>query len=146
MVERITRAETAPARGAARTDAALMQRCRELSGQYLVGSPQPVSVRWVAAMRTRWASCTPADRSIRVSRRLQTMPPWVLDYVLLHELAHLLVAGHGPRFWAQLSGYPRTERARGYLDGVSAAANLPIAPDLETDLETEDPAPGDRPD
>jgi predicted metal-dependent hydrolase len=49
------------------------------------------------------------------------MPSWVLDYVLLHELAHLLVPGHGAKFWALLEPYGRTERARGYLEGVAAA-------------------------
>lgn len=52
------------------------------------------------------------------------MPSWVLDYVLLHELAHLLEPRHGPAFWALLESYPRTERARGYLEGISAAAGL----------------------
>ena len=48
--------------------------------------------------------------------------------VLLHELAHLLVPGHGPRFWRLLEAYPRTERAKGYLEGVAAADRLPHLP------------------
>jgi hypothetical protein len=56
------------------------------------------------------------------------MPEYVIDYVLLHELAHLLVPDHGPRFWALLQTFPRTERARGYLEGVVAAARLPHIP------------------
>lgn len=115
-------------------DAALARRARELSERYLDGAARPVSVRWVPAMRTRWASCTPADATIRLSRRLQEMPAWVRDYVLLHELAHLIEFGHGPQFWRLVERYPRTERARGYLDGVSAAANLPIQDDLADDL------------
>ncbi len=91
-------------------------------------------MRWVGAMRSRWASCTPAERTIRLSRALQDLPVWVQDYVLLHELAHLIEPGHGPRFWRLLEGYPRTERARGYLDGVSAAARLPMAADLNDDV------------
>ena len=63
--------------------------------------------------------------TIRLSRRLVGMPTCVDDYVLLHELAHLLVPGHGPDFWAELAGYPRLERARGYLEGAAAAARLP---------------------
>ena len=69
-----------------------------------------------------------------VSRQLQDVPAWVRDYVLLHELAHLIEPAHDARFWALLAGYPRTERARGYLDGLSAAAHLPIADDLGDDL------------
>jgi predicted metal-dependent hydrolase len=126
-------------------DAALAGRAQELSRRYLGGTARPASVRWVTSMRTRWASCTPADGTIRLSRTLRDMPGWVQDYVLLHELAHLLEPGHGPRFWALLETYPRTERARGYLDGVSAAAHLPIADDLADDLAdcvADEPADG----
>lgn len=55
-----------------------------------------------------------------MSDRLRSVPSWVLDYVLVHELAHLQVPGHGPRFWELVGNYPQTERARGYLDGLSA--------------------------
>ena len=57
------------------------------------------------------------------------MPDWVLDYVLVHELAHLVVPGHGPQFWSLVDRYPRTERARGYLEGVAAATGWAIAED-----------------
>lgn len=69
------------------------------------------------------------ERTIRISSRVQGMPGYVLDYVILHELGHLLVAGHGPDFWAVLSSYPRLERARGYLDGVAAASGLALSDD-----------------
>lgn len=115
--------------GPKRSDAALLRRARDLNATYLGGRAEPAQVRWVGPLRSRWASCTPAERSIRVSERVRGMPAWVLDYVLVHELAHLLEPGHGPRFWALVEAYPRTERARGYLDGVSAAAGLGITPD-----------------
>jgi len=101
------------------SDAELVERAQELSIKYLEGRALPTSVRWAANQERRWGSCTLVDGSIRLSTRLQGMPEWVIDYVLLHELAHLLHAGHGPDFWRLLESYPRTERARGFLEGVS---------------------------
>jgi predicted metal-dependent hydrolase len=101
------------------SDSELIARARELSVKYLDGAARPTSVRWSAQQGRRWGSCTLVDGSIRISTRVQGMPSWVLDYVLLHELAHLLHAGHGPAFWKLLDRYPRTERARGFLEGVS---------------------------
>ncbi|MFJ3907630.1 hypothetical protein EDE04_2413 [Streptomyces sp. 2132.2] len=109
-------------------DAELTERAERLSEQYFGARARPRSVRWVTNQNTRWGSCTPAEGSIRLSHRLQGMPEYVVDYVLLHELAHLLVPGHGPRFWELLEAYPRTERARGYLEGVVAAERLPKVP------------------
>jgi predicted metal-dependent hydrolase len=106
-------------------DTELAARAGRLSEQYLRGRAVPDTVRWVTNQNSRWGSCTPAEGSIRLSHRLQGMPEYVIDYVLLHELAHLLVPGHGPSFWKLLEGYPRTERARGYLEGVVAADRLP---------------------
>src|SRR6476646_7876322 len=57
MVGRLTSSETVGRRrGARRSDAALEARCRALSDRYLDGRAVPTSVRWVASMRTRWAS------------------------------------------------------------------------------------------
>ncbi len=101
------------------SDESLLARAGELSTRYLGGRAVPASVRWVGNQTGRWGSCTPLDASIRLSTRLQGMPEWVVDYVLLHELAHLLEPGHGPEFWALLTGYRRMERARGYLEGAA---------------------------
>ncbi|MER5883559.1 M48 family metallopeptidase [Streptomyces sp. NPDC001941] len=109
-------------------DTDLAERAERLSEQYFGGRARPTSVRWVTNQNTRWGSCTPAEGSIRLSHRLQGMPEYVIDYVLVHELAHLLVPGHGPNFWRLLDAYPRTERARGYLEGVVAAERLPHLP------------------
>lgn len=96
-------------------------RARRLAREF--GFPQPTSVRWVDNQRRRWGSCTPDDRTIRISSRLAACPRWVLDFVLVHELAHLIEAGHGPRFDALVAQYPLAERATGYL----------MAKDLEPD-------------
>jgi len=123
------------------SDTALQRRARELSRRYLGGQAEPESVRWVDNQRSRWGSCTPVDRSIRLSSRLQGMPSWVIDYVLMHELAHLIEPGHDERFWALVRSYPRVERARGYLEGVAAAAGLELAGG--EDLDEADAACGD---
>ncbi|WP_317496265.1 M48 family metallopeptidase [Haloechinothrix sp. LS1_15] len=121
---RTARKKVSPAR---ESDAALLARCHELNRRYLGSDREPASVRWVPPMRTRWASCTPAQRTIRVSERLRNVPAWVLDYVLVHELTHLRVAGHDARFWELCRSYPHTDRAIGYLEGLSDAAGLGIA-------------------
>lgn len=103
------------------SDEELWIRAQRLSSRYLDGRALPRSVRWVSNQRSRWGSCTVQDGSIRLSDRLQGMPEWVIDYVLLHELAHLLEPSHGPEFWVLLEGCSDVERARGFLDGWSLA-------------------------
>jgi predicted metal-dependent hydrolase len=101
------------------SDAQLLARADELSTQYLGGRARPSSVAWSSRQGQRWGSCTPGDGTIRISSRVRGMPPWVVDYVLLHELAHLLRGGHDAEFWSLLETYPRTERARGFLEGYT---------------------------
>lgn len=107
------------------TDERLLARAQELSRRYLDGRPRPVSVRWSTNQQARWASCTPSEGTIRVSDRLKGVPSWVLDYVLVHELAHLLIPDHSAEFWALVDRFPRSQRARGFLDGLTHAAGLP---------------------
>lgn len=115
------------------SDDDLMKRARRLSDRYLGAMALPESVRWVDNQEARWGSCTPGDRTIRLSARLQGMPTWVVDYVLVHELAHLLEAGHDAGFWAWVERYPHAEKAKGYLLGWSAAAKLEPPPGDEVD-------------
>ena len=126
MVRRLERSE-ARRRSPARTgDDAL--RAAASSSPAVPGGSRPAHHRALdAPMRTRWASCTPADGTIRISERLRDVPGWVVDYVLVHELTHLLEPGHDERFWAWVHRYPRSERAMGYLEGLSAAAGLDLA-------------------
>lgn len=124
MVARLERSE----KRARPTDGELLERARSLSDRYLGGLAVPESVRWVDNQQTRWGSCTPGERTIRLSNRLQGMPSWVLDYVLVHELAHLIESGHDASFWSWVDRYPQAERAKGYLLGWSAAAKLEPPP------------------
>lgn len=129
MVQRIEKSE----RRRRLSDDDLMERAWDLSNRYLGGLAVPESVRWVENQNTRWGSCTPGDRTIRLSARLQAMPGWVIDYVLVHELAHLLESGHDAAFWAWVDRYPRSDKAKGYLEGWSAAARLEPPPGSDVD-------------
>ena len=106
MVARLSRRRVA-------SDIDLERRALVLCTRY--GLPAPESIRWVTNQESRWASCTPASRSLRLSDRLAGFPAWVVDYVLVHELAHLREANHGPAFWRLVNRYPKAERARGFL-------------------------------
>ncbi|QHK19657.1 DUF45 domain-containing protein [Pseudarthrobacter psychrotolerans] len=105
------------------TDTALAAHAADLSARYFGGRAVPTSVRWVSNQNSRWGSATPSEGSIRLSDKLRPMPQWVIDYVLLHELAHLLVAGHNAAFWKLLEAYPDTMRAKAFLEGVSFATS-----------------------
>ena len=118
MLTRLARSGRRTKRGASDDD--LMRLADQLSRRWLEGRPRPSSVRWVPAMTTRWASCSPGSGEIRISETLQEVPAYVLNYVLVHELAHLMVpGGHPPEFWDVVRRYPRTERAVGYLEAYS---------------------------
>jgi predicted metal-dependent hydrolase len=96
------------------SDDRLAQRAFELSERYL-GGVEASSVEWVANQRSRWGSCSPDDGSIRLAIALADFPGWVRDYVLVHELAHLICADHSEPFWELVNRYPLAERARGFL-------------------------------
>ena len=94
----------------------LETRAKRLSKRFSL--PPATSVVW-ADQRSQWGSCTPTTGEIRISNRLAAYPPWVLDYVLVHELAHLVEANHSAAFTALVDMYPLAERARGFLMAVS---------------------------
>ncbi|MCL3838870.1 M48 metallopeptidase family protein [Aeromicrobium duanguangcaii] len=106
-------------RSVARSDTALEERAARLAALYVPEAPAPASVRWVTNQNTRWGSCTPEDRTIRLSHRLREMPDHVVDAVLVHELAHLVVAGHGRDFEAIVKRFHRMDEAMGFLEGAT---------------------------
>ena len=105
-------------------DEALAFRAHQLAVTYLAPAvdqlPLPAGVFWVRNQQQRWGSCTPSTGLIRLSHRLQSMPAWVVDYVLLHELAHLVEPTHSKRFWRLVGRYPAADKAKGYLEGYVA--------------------------
>lgn len=97
------------------SDADLQRRAERLNEALFGGAARWRSIRYVTNQNTRWGSCSPAQGTIRISHRLATVPDFVLDYVIVHELAHLFEQGHTPAFWKLVYRYPRAERAIGYL-------------------------------
>ena len=119
-------------------DQALMSRAHDLSDRYL-GGVRPASVRWVTNQTSRWGSCSWSSREIRISHRLRDVPEWVLDSVLVHELAHLRHPNHSPAFHALANTYPRHHDAGLFLAGYGLGLGQPDGPRPEPDLEPESP-------
>jgi predicted metal-dependent hydrolase len=110
------------------SDDDLDQRARMLNRRHFGGKLHWRSIRWVANQNSRYGSCTPSQGTIRISHRVGALPQWVQDYVIVHELAHLQEANHGPRFWKLANRYPLTERARGYLMALGLEEGEPDVP------------------
>ena len=110
-------ARVAKAREMAAGELDLVARAARLADEH--GLPRPSSIRWVGNQQKRWGSCSQATGEIRISSRLRRVPGYVLDHVIVHELAHLVEIGHGPRFRALEDRFPRRERAEGFLDAMS---------------------------
>lgn len=68
----------------------------------------------IRVMKTRWGSCTPRTKRIRINARLAAYPPACLSYVVAHELCHLIEASHNERFYMLLDTY-----SPGYCDAIS---------------------------
>ena len=74
----------------------------------------PTAVR-VKDTRSRWGSCSSAG-ALSFSWRLAMAPPWVLDYLVAHEMAHLIHMNHGREFWALTHRLcPRMDEAKAWL-------------------------------
>ena len=106
-------------------DATLEERAVVLAELYN-DSVLPSSVRWVNNQQARWASCSPASREIRVSSRLRQCPEWVIDAVLVHELAHLQEADHSTQFYAIADRHPRQVDSALFLEGYALGLGLRI--------------------
>ena len=109
-------------------DAELAVRAQVLADRYL-GGIRARSVRWSSRQDHRWGSCSLPGGDIRVSDRLRPAPMWVLDAVLVHELVHLQVAGHGSEFRSMAARYPRQQEAATFLEGFALALSWEPAPE-----------------
>ena len=98
-------------------DGSLTRRAQELNEKYFDGKLE-FRIKYVTNQSSKSGSCTPATKTIRISDRVADMPPWVRDYVIIHELAHLVQPNHSREFWKLVNRYRYAERARGYLIAV----------------------------
>lgn len=91
---------------------------------YAEAMGRPTPALGLSNARTRWGSCS-ARSGIRLNWRLIHLPMPLIDYVVAHELAHLVEMNHGPRFWAVVESiYPDHKEARRELK--ARAADIPI--------------------
>jgi hypothetical protein len=109
-----------------KSDTWLMRRSKEINKKYFDGALQLSSICFVTNQHSRFGSCSSMDRTIRISDRVKTMPSWVQDYVILHEMAHLVFPDHSKKFWDLVNQYRFAERAKGYLIALGTT-------DVETD-------------
>ena len=104
------------------TDQRLEERARRLNQRHFDGRLKWTSIGF-AQMDHQWGSCSFTEGAIRIARRAAELPDWVIDYLLVHELAHLVQSDHGHDFHELENRYPLTERAKGYLLALDAMAS-----------------------
>ncbi|MDP2913469.1 MAG: M48 family metallopeptidase [Candidatus Omnitrophota bacterium] len=96
----------------------LAEIAAKLNERYFSGKLKINSIEYATDQNSRFGCCNRRDATIRVSHRLSRMPEWVRNYVIIHEMAHLVEPNHGPAFWNIVSRYELAERAKGYLIAV----------------------------
>jgi len=92
----------------------LYTRAQQINKRYFDGNLD-FEIKYVTNQRKRFGSCSPGQKRIRLSDRIADMPRWVQDYVIIHELAHLIHPNHSKKFWEKVHQYKYAERAKGYL-------------------------------
>ena len=99
------------------SDGILQKRAYELNKIFFDGDLD-FDIKYVTNQNSKFGSCTPKNKMIRISDRIADMPRWVRDYVIVHELAHLVYPDHSKEFWEKVNQYKYAERAKGYLIAV----------------------------
>ncbi|MCK4244969.1 MAG: M48 family metallopeptidase [Candidatus Omnitrophica bacterium] len=102
---------------------------RRLNEKYFGGKLKIESTKYAVNQHKRFGSCNHRKGTIRISYRLAKMPQWVRDYVIVHEMAHIIQPNHSKSFWDIVSRYKLAERARGYLMAKG------FEPEAESDIE-----------
>ena len=114
-----------------RENDALAAWAREINARFYGFTMGEVRFR---KQESRWGSCSGQTRNIQISHRLRGGPHELLEYVLIHEIAHLGEMNHGPRFWALVArACPDYKQRRAmlrryeeYLRGLPPGTALPF--------------------
>ncbi len=101
-------------------DQALIRRAVDLNARFFDNRLKINSIEYVTGQTSKFGCCNCRTGQIRISHRVGAMPDWVRDYVIIHELAHLVVPSHSRDFWEIVNRYRFAERARGYLIAFAA--------------------------
>jgi len=102
----------------------LALRAKEFNLRYFDNKLNISSIEYVTNQNSKFGCCNYRTGSIRISHRISAMPQWVRDYVIIHELAHLVIPDHSRAFWDIVNRYKFVERARGYLIAVGGLEEL----------------------
>jgi predicted metal-dependent hydrolase len=90
----------------------------KLNEKYFENKLKINSIEYVTDQNSKYGCCNFRNSRIRISHKVGPMPGWVRDYVIVHEMAHLIEPNHSRAFWEIVSRYRLAERARGYLMAV----------------------------
>ena len=93
----------------------LKEIAEKLNRAYFGGRLQIAAIEYSTNQNSRFGCCNLKTGKILISHRLAAMPDWVRDYVIVHELAHLIVPNHSKPFHDLIAKYRWKERAIGYL-------------------------------
>jgi hypothetical protein len=107
-----------------KTDKYLSERAKKLCNKFFQKKLPKFTICWSTRQKKLFGSCNHKTGKINISARLKEAPGWVIDYLILHELAHLFYPNHGRRFWRLVKRYPKTEEARAFLRGMEYQKRL----------------------
>lgn len=108
-----------------------------LNAKYFDHTLNVNAIEYVTNQHRKFGCCNYRSAHIRISHRLKEMPVWVRDYVLVHEMAHLIEPNHGKAFWDMVARYELSERARGYLMAVGLHEEEDLLDEGDAALQSE---------
>ncbi|MCK4979921.1 MAG: M48 family metallopeptidase [Candidatus Delongbacteria bacterium] len=95
-------------------DKELLSRAQKLKKKFIPDAPD-FTIVFQESLKRTWGKCFTNQRKIVINPVLATYPKWVLDYVIVHEIAHLLIPNHGKEFRELVNRFKLKERAVGFL-------------------------------